>query len=831
MRRSILVTVQLLMIIICFAQERPKSEPGLFTVFNYRPASQYKLSWQRLLLQLSATYFQVVKEGQVDLDSSLLYASRSLGLSRISMLAEGIDDSDLLAHSQWADQRDPTVAIHLLSQTKGKKHLELLILTGAYYAFQPQSYDRCKDSVEYFLHQAILESKDIKEETLGLVALCLLGKTYIQANDIKISDSVFNRAIRESERTGDKITEARAWAYRALYTPFSPGTTQIRIGWFQKAIDIYRELRDTEGEVNALTNSGYLLIVSNDLKKADEAFSKALQGEESIGFPFTHYNTDALTMVEQAHGKFGEPLKLAMQTVSAAESTRDSIGWAYFYTRLSLLYNLEEGREIESYEWLNKALNRFLLDRNPALYNMLNGVIEHMRDEGRPNKALELLEELSKKVPPVNFTELYFYHMAYSIAYTNIGQFNSAKMHLIKADSLETKAEAFRGPLRRSGIVNQYAYIYLAEGENKKSKTYFEKYLSLTPLSAKPVTGEVNAYRYLIFIDSALHDRDAGLAHYKKYVEILDSNYRVSKVRQAEELQVIYQTQEKQNEITVLNQQAKLEQVSLKQTTLMKNLTFAGIIAASVIAILLFRQNKLKQKNNTVIMGKNELLQHLVTEKEWLLKEIHHRVKNNFQTVMSLLGTQVKYQKNDAAIHAIVDSQRRIQSMSLIHQKLYQSNNLSAINMSDYIHELIDSLQESFDTGNRIRFKLEIEPIPLDLAHCVPLGLILNEAITNAFKYAFNQKKEGIIHISFKNVSENNFVLVINDNGSGLPPGISTMTSVSMGMNLMRGLSEEIGAQFNIDGRSGTQITVAFKYDPEVVFEIAQIKSKTDYSL
>src|SRR5450432_4460889 len=126
---------------------------------------------------------------------------------------------------------------------------------------------------------------------------------------------------------------------------------------------------------------------------------------------------------------------------------------------------------------------------------------------------------------------------------------------------------------------------------------------------------------------------------------------------------------------------------------------------------------------------------------------------------MGLLGTQAQYQKNDAAINAITDSQRRIQSMSLIHQRLYQSNNLSAINMHEYVHELIDSLNESFNTGNLIRFKQEIEPIELDLAHSIPLGLILNEAITNSFKYAFPNDQQGVINISLENTSENNFLL------------------------------------------------------------------------
>ena len=172
------------------------------------------------------------------------------------------------------------------------------------------------------------------------------------------------------------------------------------------------------------------------------------------------------------------------------------------------------------------------------------------------------------------------------------------------------------------------------------------------------------------------------LVHYKKYTQLLDSSFRVTKIRQAEELQVMYQTEEKENQIALLNQQSKLEQANLKQATLVKNLTIAGIIAALIIAGLLYRQSRLRKKNNTVITHKNEQLQHFLTEKEWLLKEIHHRVKNNLQIVMSLLNSQSAYIDNEPALTAIHDSQHRVHAMSLIHQKLYNSENVSSIDMS-----------------------------------------------------------------------------------------------------------------------------------------------------
>jgi|SRR5882724_1240466 len=276
----------------------------------------------------------------------------------------------------------------------------------------------------------------------------------------------------------------------------------------------------------------------------------------------------------------------------------------------------------------------------------------------------------------------------------------------------------------------------------------------------------------------------------------------------------------------VLNQ---LRQSRLEREGLVRNFTIGGIGLLLIIIALLYRQYRQKQKSSNVISGKNDLLQRLVTEKEWLLKEIHHRVKNNFQTVMGLLGTQTGYLKNESAADAIRNSQHRIQSMSLIHQRLYQTENLSAINMTGYIYELVDYLSESFNINNRIRFDLQIEPIELDLGHCIPLGLILNEAITNSFKYAFPNGKEGMIIISLASTSGNHLSLTVKDNGIGLPAKFSAAKTDSMGMNLMRGLSAEIGACFSIINQNGTYISVSFMYEPDVIAVITHPEIEKTY--
>lgn len=798
------------LLIFLGCQAQTSIPPGISTYAYYHP-SKDKESWQRLNLLLGSTFIVVAKEGLVDHDTCLYMASRSLGLSRLPVLAEGINDNQLLEQSQWMDKNNPGAGIRLLSTSTGKRHLQLLLLLGSYYAFQPGNYNRYKDSVEYFLKKALTESKQWKEERLGRIALCLLGKMYVQANDAK-GDSVFNILLDQCRNARDKETEARAIAYRGIYTAPNQSTFQQKVSDLQTAAELYHSLGNTEGEINVLTDLGYMLVVTQQFQPAKEVFSKALALAESIHFPYTQYNTEAVANVTMYQGKFGEPFRYALQTIKVAENCRDSIGWAYFYSRLSILYNLE-GRDKESMDMAQKAIVRFVADRDPGVLLILNLVVSHMCEEGRAAAALELVMDISKKVNVENtFSDMFGYHDALTTCYLYLDKLELAEFHIKKMDSLEKKAELVRGPLRKSIITERQGDILFKRAQYRQARASYEQHFTIPAYGQRTLINDLGVYRMLLITDSALGDNAAAVAHYKKYTQLLDSNFRVTKIRQAEELQVLYATQEKENQIAVLNQQAK-------QTRLVKNLTLWGIGAVVIIAILLYRQSRLRQKNNKTITHKNEQLQELLADKEWLLKEIHHRVKNNLEIIMSLLNTQTKYISNDAALDAINDSQRRVQAISLIHQKLYQSENTSSIDMRQYIDELVSYLRDSFSTGGRTVIEQDIEPVKLDVAKATPLGLIINEGIVNAIKYAFPGEQRGIIKVSLEQDGPYNLLLKICDNGNGLPPGTEVSKQGSLGFSLMHGLTRQLDGVLKIESNKGLRISIRFSTLTSQVYE------------
>jgi two-component sensor histidine kinase len=184
--------------------------------------------------------------------------------------------------------------------------------------------------------------------------------------------------------------------------------------------------------------------------------------------------------------------------------------------------------------------------------------------------------------------------------------------------------------------------------------------------------------------------------------------------------------------------------------------------------------------------------------------------------VISLLNTQSAYLENEDALMAIQNSQHRMHAMSLIHQKLYQSDNLSMIDMSWYIYELISYIRECYSSEKKVSFTMDIDKVFLDVSQAVPMGLIVNEAINNTVKYAFPENRKGEVIVTFKSIGKDDFELIVSDNGVGLPEDFNIDESESLGMNLMRGLTDQLDGTFLLENKNGLKIIITFRKKTEI---------------
>lgn len=333
--------------------------------------------------------------------------------------------------------------------------------------------------------------------------------------------------------------------------------------------------------------------------------------------------------------------------------------------------------------------------------------------------------------------------------------------------------------------------------------------------------------------DSAMGHLASAIKHYQRYKTRYDARTNTAQSRLIATMRAQFDLERKDKDIQLLSKQNQLQTTSLHQEQVIRNVVLAGICMLLALLALIYNRYRTKQRSNLQLQQKqneinaqNELLKKLLTDKEWLLREIHHRVKNNLQIVISLLNSQSAYLNNEDALNAIRNSQHRMYAMSLIHQKLYQSDNLATIDMQWYICELAGYMQASFDTGQQIRFAIDTTPLQLDVAQAVPLGLILNEAISNAIKYAFPDKRKGLINISLQPLYDGHFQLSITDNGVGLPANFNVHESQSLGMSLMRGLADQVDGTLTIIARDGLSIHITFSKREEIqTIEDAQTRA------
>ncbi len=230
-------------------------------------------------------------------------------------------------------------------------------------------------------------------------------------------------------------------------------------------------------------------------------------------------------------------------------------------------------------------------------------------------------------------------------------------------------------------------------------------------------------------------------------------------------------------------------------------ITYKGNTAFQVTAVDITEQKKTQEKLKTSL-----------NEKEVLLKEIHHRVKNSLQVISSLLYLQSKHLKDKEIINIFIESQNRIRSMALVHEKLYRSKNLAQINFSAYIKDLANSLFHSYSINvNRIKLVTEIQKMIMDIETAIPCGLILNELISNALKYAFPKDLAGEIRIMLK-LKQNRMVeFSVRDTGVGLPDDFNITESSPLGMRLVETLVDQINGKMEIKKNNGTTFNIWFE--------------------
>ncbi|WP_395065412.1 histidine kinase dimerization/phosphoacceptor domain -containing protein [Flavobacterium sp.] len=417
-----------------------------------------------------------------------------------------------------------------------------------------------------------------------------------------------------------------------------------------------------------------------------------------------------------------------------------------------------------------------------------------------------LLDNKSKKLNKTK-SEKFFNTCAISETYIYLKKYNLAIENL--NITLQEKVSANLTLYRNNLLAN----AYLKLKNIGKAIIYNDKAIAYVD-STKFYDLKQATYLCKSKIEETQANYQTALLYYKKLANLNEENNSKINKHKINELQISFDIAEKNNQIKNLQfaQMQKSMQINKQRQYLIFGcILFTIIFIVSIIFIRILKVINIKNRqfniNNTKLEKSKNELQKSLQLKETLLKEIHHRVKNNLQLVMSLLFIQSR-EKNIKMKDFIEISHSRILAMALIHENLYQTDLLSKVDFKEYSIGLTQSIIHSQSNKQQdIHLNIEIDEVYLDIQTAVPVGLIINELITNAYKHAFVNREKGIITLILTHV-ENTFLLIIKDNGIGI--GSNTTTEKSLGMELVKQLVGQIGGNINVQNHTGLEYQIQF---------------------
>ena len=781
-----------------------------------------KWSEQRTILQLNSASVYVIREGKISLDSTLILASRSHHMSRVPVITEGIDDAWCPDHCQWMDTEKVDSVKSGLFRLRGYDHARDLLLIGAYYSFQPGN-DHYKEAIQYLL-RAKAETEKLGLSHLNAECLCLLSKANLMLNDVTSGKKWFNQLVGNPFFSTDTKILAKAWNYQDIYSPFVPELNQYRIDCANKALQYYKKSGDISNQINTLMNIAYMSFAMGKPKQSEIFAKQSLNLQGSTHFPYTQYSYDLLSFLASYTTGLPQGLQFALQTVHSAETTNDSAFLPHVYNRVTYFHYYLNNRDNEII-WVNKTLDAFIrVGGDPELYKLLANIGVQAAEIKWGSKALHLIQNTLNKFPPADQSEWEYAYLALGNCYQNLSDYLPGKHYVKLAWQIDSTLQKSRGSLKNATLCMRLGQINYFTHDFNLSRYYLTKSISPSWRPFLAIPEILKVYYTLHQVDSIQKDYKSSLKYLALYNSLSQEIYNASESQQFIDLSIRYETLQKEKKMQALEAQNQLEN---QKDIAARRLSYGGFIFLGVIISLVYlryynnrkknlqlsKQKEEIDKQNINLQKLNDAQTILLNEKEWLLKEVHHRVKNNLQLINSLLVSQAEFLKDRTALKAMKESQHRVRTMSLIHQKLYNSENHSSIYMPDYIGELVQYLKDSFNINQKVIFQLDIEPLRLDVAKVIPLGLILNEIITNAFKYAFPHSKEDKISIQLKSEGDRIF-LIVADNGRGLPENYNLSKTDSFGMNLMQGMAEDLEGSFIVENHLGTKITVTFENLP-----------------
>ncbi len=477
------------------------------------------------------------------------------------------------------------------------------------------------------------------------------------------------------------------------------------------------------------------------------------------------------------------------------------------YISIGILYAVR-GKNQDAEAYFLKAIESFkAIDNKPRQYLTMLNMAGMYNDMGELEKSIDF------SLQARDYFKEHGTEFRLGVTYFNLGVAYSLQNKLEESkkqflNGLEI-FEKLGDKLRINGTILRLAEIDLKLGNISLALKNAE--LAIANFEEMQAMSQLSfSYNLISNIYKEKKDFEKALEYRVLNQDLNDSINSVETNNKIAELEEKYQSEIKDKQLAEANASLELNELILQKQQNQKY-AFMGLAAfVLIILVLLYNQYRIKMRNNDTLRDKNEIIKKQLAEKEVLIKEIHHRVKNNLQFISSLLNLQARHITDPQTLAVLTEGKNRVLSMALVHQKLYQEENLKGVQMRDYVQNLVDSLVHSLKIDRKfIDVKVDVETVYLDIDTAMPVGMILNELITNAFKYAFNEGSSGEIKISLKQSGEE-FILSVCDNGKGFSENFKMDELESFGFKLVQSLAEKLKAKVQAQNKNGASITLRF---------------------
>jgi len=568
------------------------------------------------------------------------------------------------------------------------------------------------------------------------------------------------------------------------------------VDYYSEALAIFRELDLPYWIARVANNLGAVYWGLSDYNGALELYKESLAIRTELGHPRSMaLIINNIGLVYQEWQLFDEALAYHRKALALAEETDFLFARAYSYHNLGLCFEAlgELERALDAYR---KAYDDYLEDvgEGGATSLALRSMGDIYYKKGDLNKATVYYRQALKDGQKVkNLFRMAYAQYSLGKTYAETGRVDSARYYI--ATSLNTSREMGYDKVTRD---NYYLLSRLEEESGNLNK---------------------------------------ALDYFKIAASVNDSIFNKEKIAKFTELQIRYNMEKQNRENELLRQKNEIQSLQIRKERVIRISLIAGSVFALVILFFIFYQSRILKRTNIALERQNaEILKMneekedlirrlekeneerrraekqiaiLLQDKELLLKEVHHRIKNNMNTIKSLLSLQAKTIKNAKAAEVLKDAGSRIRSMGLLYDKIYRSENIRTLSAREYIPNLVEEIAAVFPNREKVQIETEIEDIMLPVDILSPLGIITTELVTNAMKYGFESEKEGLLQIRFRRIN-GKAEYVIRNNGKRLPEDFSIEKSQGFGLRLVSMLTQQLNGTLKICTHEETQFEISF---------------------